>query len=195
MSQGYLFPDPQLISMDCREFSEKHLAFVDDTLAGIELVRMQRHMAECEPCARQDAKIRRALLLFRNLPAIEPSTGFAERLEARIQEAHENDLLLETTTRNLKRGAIAATVATLASAVMLAYIGSTLYQTEMTRDVVMPPVVAVATEPDLAPITTSTPAIVASASAGLVIWPVALFAEEVPVRFAHSRFELARLSR
>ena len=182
--------------MDCREFSEKHLAFVDDTLAGIELVRMQRHTAECEACAKHDAKIRRALLLFRNLPAIEPSTDFAERLAARLQEAHEDDLLRETTTRNLKRGAVAATFATLASAAMLVYIGNTLYQTEMTRDVVMPPVVAVATEPDLAPtITTSTPAIVTSASAGLAIWPVALFAEEAPVRFAQSRFELAKLSR
>ncbi|HLA14348.1 MAG TPA: zf-HC2 domain-containing protein [Gemmatimonadaceae bacterium] len=192
---GYLFPDPHPISMDCREFSEKHLAFVDDTLAGVELVRMQRHTAECEPCAKHDAKVRRALLLFRNLPPIEPSTGFTDRLEARIKEAHENDLLLETTRRNLTRGAVAATVATLASAVMLAYIGSTVYQTEMTRDVVMPPVVAIATEPDLTPITTSTPAIVASASAGLAIWPVALFAEEAPVRFAHSRFELAKLNR
>jgi len=181
--------------MDCREFSEKHLAFVDDTLAGIELVRMQRHTAECERCAKQDAKVRRALLLFRNLPAIEPSTGFTDRLEARLQEAHEHDMLLETTRRNLTRGAVAATVATLASAVMLAYIGSTVYQAEMTRDVVMPPVVAIASEPDLTPITTTTPAIVASASAGLAIWPVALFAEEVPVRFAHSRFELAKLSR
>jgi len=181
--------------MDCREFSEKHLAFVDDTLAGIELVRMQRHMAECESCARQDAKIRRALLLFRNLPPIEPSMGFNDRLKARLQEARENDMLLETTRRNLTRGAVAATFATLASALMLAYIGNTVYQTEMTRDVVMPPVVAVATEPDLTPITISTPAIVASASAGLAIWPVALFAEEAPVRFAHSRFELAKLNR
>ena len=181
--------------MDCREFSDKHLAFVDDTLAGIELVRMQCHTTECETCARQDAKVRRALLLFRNLPSIEPSTGFSDRLEARLQEAHDNDLLLETTRRNLKRGAMAATVATLASAVMLAYIGSTLYQTEIPRDVMMPPVVAVATEPDLTPIATSTPAIVTSASAGLAFWPVALFAEEAPVRFAHSRFELAKLTR
>lgn len=181
--------------MDCREFSEKHLAFVDDTLAGIDLVRMQRHTAECEPCAKHDAKIRRALLLFRNLPPIEPSAGFIDRLEARIRETEENDLLLETTRRNLTRGALAATMATLASAIMLAYIGSTVYQTEMTRDVVMQPVVAVATEPDLTSIATSTPAIVASASAGLAIWPAALFAEEAPVRFAHSRFELAKLNR
>jgi anti-sigma factor RsiW len=178
--------------MDCREFSEKHLAFVDDTLAGIELVRMQRHIAECETCAKQDAKIRRALLLFRNLPAIEPSEGFSDRLEARLQKAHDDDVLLATTTRNLKRGAVAATIASVA---MLAYIGSTIYQTDMPRDLMMPPVVATATEPDLTPITTSTPAIVASAPAGLSIWPVALFAEEAPVRFAHATLELAQPAR
>jgi hypothetical protein len=71
--------------MDCREFSDQHLAFVDDTLPGIELVRMQRHIVECEGCAKQDAKVRRALLLFRNLPSIEPSADFASRLEARLK--------------------------------------------------------------------------------------------------------------
>jgi hypothetical protein len=178
--------------MDCREFSDKHLAFVDDTLAGIELVRMQRHIAECEGCCKQDAKIRRALLLFRNLPAIEPSEGFSDRLEARLQEARHDDALLATTRRNLTRGAV---VASIASVAMLAYIASTIYQTDRPRDLVMAPVVATATMPDFTPITTSTPAIVAAAPAGLSIWPAALFAEEAPVRFAHSRFELARLSR
>lgn len=178
--------------MDCREFSEKHLAFVDDTLAGVELVRMQRHTAECESCARQDAKVRRALLLFRNLPAIEPSEGFSDRLEARLQEAQDCDLLAQVTRTNLTRGAIAATIASLA---MLAYIGSTLYQTDMPRDLLMAPVVASTAEAEFPPLAASTPAIVAAAPAGLSIWPVALFAEEAPVRFAHSRFELANSTR
>ena len=178
--------------MDCREFSEKHLAFVDDTLAGIELVRMQCHTAECESCARQDAKVRRALLLFRNLPAIEPSAGFSDRLEARLHKAQDDDLLAAVTRTNLKRGAVAATIASVA---MLAYIGSTLYKTDMPRDLMMAPVVATATESEFTPLATSTPAIVASAPAGLSIWPVALFAEEAPVRFANSRFELANSTR
>ncbi len=178
--------------MDCREFCEQHVAFVDDTLAGIELVRMQRHIAECESCAKHDAKIRRALLLIRNLPSIELSADFSERLEARLKECH-SEHLLATTQRNLKRGAIAAT---LASAVMLGYIGTTLYhRTDAPRDLVMPPVVASLPEPELTPITTSTPAIVASVSAGLTIWPAALFAEQVPVRFAHSKLELANYTR
>jgi hypothetical protein len=177
--------------MDCREFCDKHLAFVDDTLAGIELVRMQRHIAECEQCAKQDAKVRRALLLFRNLPLIEPSPDFSDRLRARLKEVQDNDLLASA-HGNLRRSAIAATIA---SAVMLGYIGTTLYNADASRDMVMPPVVAMVPEPELPSITTSTPAIVASVSAGLTIWPVALFAEQMPVRFAHSKLELASYTR
>jgi hypothetical protein len=174
--------------MDCREFCEKHVAFVDDTVAGIELVRMQRHMIECEICAKHDAKIRRALLLFRNLPSIEPSADFSTRLDERIRREREGGDILATTQRNLRRGAIAAT---LASAAMLGYIATTLSRSESPRDILMPPVVASVPETELTPITTSTPAIVASVSAGLTIWPAAVFAEQVPARFAHSRLELA----
>ena len=177
--------------MDCREFCEQHLAFVDDTLAGIELVRMQRHIAECESCAKHDAKIRRALLLFRNLPSIEPSADFSTRLEARLKSCQQDQLAM--TQRNLWRGAIAATIA---SAIMLGYIGTTLFhQPEAPRDMILAPVVASVPEPELTPITTSTPAIVASVSAGLTIWPAALFAEQVPVRFAHSKLELTNYTR
>lgn len=177
--------------MDCREFCEQHLAFVDDTLAGVELVRMQRHIAECESCAKHDAKIRRALLLFRNLPSIEPSRDFSARLEARLKSCQEEQLAM--TQRNLRWGALAATVA---SVIMLGYIGTTLFnQPAAPRDILLPPVVASVPEPELTPITTSAPAIVTSVSAGLTIWPAALFAEQVPVRFAHSKLELTNYTR
>ncbi|HMI48081.1 MAG TPA: zf-HC2 domain-containing protein [Gemmatimonadaceae bacterium] len=178
--------------MDCRDFCDQHVAFVDDTLAGIELVRMQRHLAECEDCAKHDAKIRRALLLFRNLPSIEPSADFSRRLEARLKDC-QSDHLLVATQRNLRRGAVAAT---LASAAMLGYIATTLYHhTDAPRDIVMAPVFATIPEPEIMPISTSTPAIVASVTAGLTIWPAALFAEQAPVRFAHSKLELTNYTR
>jgi hypothetical protein len=178
--------------MDCRDFCDQHVAFVDDTLAGIELVRMQRHLAECEDCAKHDAKIRRALLLFRNLPSIEPSADFSRRLEARLKDC-QSDHLLVATQRNLRRGAVAAT---LASAAMLGYIATTLYHhTDAPRDIVMAPVFATTPEPEITPIATSTPAIVASVTAGLTIWPAALFAEQAPVRFAHSKLELTNYTR
>ncbi len=173
--------------MDCREFCDQHLAFVDDTLAGIELVRMQRHIAECESCAKHDARIRRALLLFRNLPSIELSADFSHRLEVRLRECHNEQLA--STHRNLRLGAFAAALASLA---MLGYIGTTLYDhANGPRDLVMSPVVATMPEAEFPVIT----AIVTSVSAGLTIWPAALFAEQVPVQFAHSKLELANYTR
>lgn len=177
--------------MDCREFREKHVAFVDDTLAGIELVGMQCHIAECECCASQDAKVRRALLLFRNLPSIELSPGFSARLDARLRESRNIDLSSQS-SQGFRRGAIAAAIA---SAVMIGYIGTTLYDAERTGHFLMAPVVATLPEADMMPITTPTPAIVASASAGFAIWPAALFAEQAPVHFAHSRLEPVNYTR
>src|SRR5204863_4478634 len=130
----------------------------------------RRELADCESCAKHDAKIRRALLLFRDLPCIEPSPDFSQRLEARLKECSSDHF--EAVQRNLRRGAIAAT---LASAIMLGYIGTTLYHhAEVPRDLVMPPVIATIPEPELTPITSAAPAIVASVSAGLTIWPAAL---------------------
>jgi hypothetical protein len=175
--------------MHCRDFKENHVAFVDDTMAGVELVEMRRHLAECGSCARHDAKIRRALFLVRNLPTIQPSADFAARLETRLAES----LLDPLPQGGIRKRAVLA--ATLAAAVMLAYIATTLYQVESTRDLMMAPVIASVPESEMAPLTSAPAAIVASAPAGLAIWPAAVFAEQAPVRFAHTRFATANLAR
>src|SRR5918997_6591954 len=72
--------------MDCREFGKKHLAFVDDTLSAVDTAGMRRHLHVCSRCARLDTRIRRGLLLARNLPIVQPSTDFMERLNARLRE-------------------------------------------------------------------------------------------------------------
>src|SRR5688500_8278334 len=71
--------------MDCRTFHARHVGFVDDVLPGIEIVEMQRHIAECAPCARHDALIRRSLLVFRNMPTIQCSADFTDRVNDRIR--------------------------------------------------------------------------------------------------------------
>lgn len=166
--------------MDCREFREKHFAFVDDTLPGIELVGMQVHLTECESCSRHDAMIRRSLMLFRSLPAIEPSPGFSSRLEQKLREARIADAAAVQGGRT-RRFAAAVTIT---SAVMLAYIGFSLRHVDTPQDIVFPPVVA--TAPDPAPMSIGAPApeMVASVPAGLPIWTAALFAEQTPVHFA-----------
>ena len=171
--------------MDCREFQDNHFAFIDDTLCGIELVAMQRHIAECEKCADHDTQVRRSLLLFRNLPRIEPSAGFSERLNDRLR-ALKNEEKPTPFHHSIK---FAATVA-LTSALMLGYIGYSLRDVDHPQDIVFPPVVASLPDQEVAPITTPAPAIVASAAAGLPIWTAALYAELQPVHFASADLRL-----
>ncbi len=72
--------------MDCREFRSKHVAYVDDLLAAVDMDAMRAHLGRCTRCARQDTSVRRSLLLVRNLPVIEPSPDFMSRLNDRLAE-------------------------------------------------------------------------------------------------------------
>ncbi len=176
--------------MDCRTFKEKHLAFVDDTLAGVEVVGMQLHIAECDSCARLDVSIRRSLMLFRSLPCIDLSPGFGDRLDASIRDIRTAGLL-PPAQRLLGRAFLVG----LASAAMIGFIATTLYRTDLSQDVRMEPVVASLPEPEPGQHITPAEAIVASAPAGLGIWSAALYAEQAPVHFAHTRLEVASYNR
>jgi len=175
--------------MDCREFHDKHFAFVYDTLSGIEIVGIQRHIAECKDCARHDALVRRSLMLFRSLPRIEPSPDFSERLAGRIRDMKE----AENFPGFQHSRKLVATVA-IASVMMLGYIGSSLRNVDSPRDIVFPPVIASLPEPEVSPMITPSPALVASVPAGLPIWTAALYAELAPVHFASANLLLTSSS-
>lgn len=175
--------------MNCHEFRERHVGFVDDTLSGVELIEMQRHAAECASCARHDTKIRRALVLAWNLPRIEPSAEFGERLRARLRASRAELLAPQMIKRRV------GLAMTLATAAMLGYIVVSLYDVDRPRDVLLAPVVASTPESDLTLITAPPPAIIASAPAGLAIWPAALLAEQAPVRFIRAGLEVPGSSR
>lgn len=188
--------------MRCSEFRDLHCAYVDDTLAGVELVRMQRHVAECLECASLDTRVRRSLMLVRSLPPIEPSSDFARRLDARLEEC-----------RSAKRvgsyGAsfrAVASVGAVASVAMIVYLAQALsvaplgqrgagevapsridaasMASAVPASVVVPSVVAVPRVDSAVSDTTPAPAIVASVAVGVPIWPVALLAEQGTVHFA-----------
>lgn len=157
-------------SMRCSEFRDLHCSFVDDTLAGVELVRMQRHVGECARCARLDASVRRSLMLVRSLPAIEPSPGFSFRLDARLLECR----LSQANTSGGRFRTVAA-IGAIASLIMLGYVAETMKVADQRpADIVLPPAIAMAVPPD----TTPAPSIVASVSAGMPIWPAALLVEQ-----------------
>lgn len=173
--------------MDCRTFDKQHLAFVDDTLPGIEIVRMQRHLIECESCARHDTLVRRSLLLAHNLAPIEPSADFSARLAVRLEREKRRMHAQHLGAHPLheSRGPNAWTFLTVAAVVLGAgYVASaTLDWNAPPEEIALAPVIATQPElPVLAPM--SEPALVASFSAGIPVWPVAYFVGQAPVSFA-----------
>lgn len=189
---GYRYPDRIVGAkppMDCRSFRNKHVAFVDDFLPGEEVVSMQRHLLECERCAAHDARVRRALLLFRNLPAVEPSPDFYARLSARIEsERHVKPPAFAA--RGPGMGTFMSVAAGLVTVGYLAASG--LNWTAPRGDIVLAPVVA--TEPAIPP-SVENEALAASVSAGMPVWPMVLFAEQAPLRFAQVQFTQASWGR
>lgn len=177
------------MEMDCKHFRNNHCAFTDDTLAGVEIVQMQRHLAECERCAQFDWSVRRSLLVFKNLPSIELSAGFESRLQEKIKQSIEVQAAHD---RSFRFAGVAAAVF---GAAMLGYIVTALPDSEVREDIVMPPVVASIPDFDGPAVSAGGPAIVASVSAGLPIWTAVLYAEQAPEHFAHPELTLASYTR
>jgi hypothetical protein len=67
---------------------------------------------------------------------------------------------------------------------MLGYIGVSLRQVDYPQDIVLAPVVAMASQNGDSQLSGPAPEMVASVPAGLPMWTAALFAEQVPVHFA-----------
>lgn len=176
--------------MDCREFNQKHVAFVDDLLPGIDLVRMQTHLLECERCAHRDTLIRRALLVVRNVPEISPSAEFTERLETRLRAARNETRFGDHAIARPRVTAFAAVATGLAAAGVLSF--TVIAHTAPERELRLAPVVAslpeLQSEPYSSPLAPG--AMMASASTGIGIWPVVYAAEQAPLHFAASELKL-----
>ena len=171
--------------MDCREFRQKHLAFVDDTLAGIELVEMQRHALECDVCARHDAMVRRSLIVLRSLPPVEPSPDFTERLNARLRALGPIDRRPPALGRAPGVGSFVAVAASIIAAGYLAV--STINSSRPSGDIVLPPVVA--SRPAVPASPTASAAIVASMPTVVPVWPAVFLAQQAPIHLVSAEFQ------
>lgn len=173
--------------MNCREFRSKHAAYVDDTLSGVDLDAMALHRQLCERCSQLDTRVRRALLVARNLPMIQPSAAFSQKLQARIDaERNAGELLRQARdpistfgrSRPLHRYAMICS-----GVVMAVGVAGLVAVNSAQRDVIrMAPVVASIPESDVSPMTA--PTMVASVSAGMPMWPAVFVAQQAPWHFA-----------
>lgn len=174
--------------MNCREFRRKHDAYIDDTLSGVELEAMARHRSFCESCARLDTRVRRALLIAHNLPTIEVSAHFSERLQRRLAEERALLGVARTsggamTDRHWRPLSAATFVATAAGILAVAGLAATLTGIGREPETIrLAPVVASMPEPE--PSTLAMPAMVASMPTGMTVWPALYVAQQAPWHFA-----------
>ncbi len=172
--------------MDCRTFEKHQLGFADGTLPDTLVVEMQIHLTACERCARRDIALRRGLLVLRNLPEIEPSADFTERLEARLQTG---DVRTAARSRLNASGASAFAAAALgviaAGYLAVATFGSGAADHEPT----LAPVIA--SQPDFPRSQLFDHVVLMPASAGLPMWPSALMVEQAPVQFMTAEMQMA----
>lgn len=173
--------------MDCREFRNKHVAFVDDVLPAIDMEGMRRHLTRCPKCSRQDTAIRRSLILVRNLPTIEPSADFMNRLSARLAEIGPPSYAeLVSSKPFLPSFRSFVVLAAGIGAIAVISIEVSHYFNGTTREVV--PIAVATTAIDSTPVPAANAGIVASVPTGIPVWPAMLMVGEASLRFANMEF-------
>jgi len=174
--------------MDCREFRERHVGFVDDTLPAVEMYDMYEHVRRCARCSRHDAAVRRGLLIVRNLPRIEPSPDFMARLNSRLEELRvARGGLSDAPAYPLGSGSFAALAAGLA---LLGYLAlETMNRFRGPAELRLAPVVATAPEEPTSLM--MDPGFVAAFSTGMPMWPAVLMADQAPQHLAVELHEAA----
>ncbi|MDB4907086.1 MAG: hypothetical protein JWO05_1870 [Gemmatimonadetes bacterium] len=161
--------------MDCRRFTEHHVAYVDSFLPHLEMEAMHAHLRACPRCARRDTAVRRGLMLARTLPSIRTSDDFMARLESRLQ-----DVRSETPAHLPWAGAFAGAATCVALAV---YALLSLRGQRPLEPLRLAPVVASVPEQQPSPIANA--ALLASVGVGMPVWPAVMAVGQAQMHLAN----------
>jgi hypothetical protein len=172
--------------MDCRQFRKLHAQFLDDTLSGVATWTMRDHLTVCAPCARLDAQLRRALMLARSAPLLEVSPEFERKLSARIAAERLAGRSRHAQSRWSVRAPIAI-AAMLVAAVGLGFVAVAGSHSRPGALMAMAPIVV--TPPTLPTEPVAAPAMFATVSSSLPVYPAMLLAQRATAQFAatHAR--------
>ena len=167
--------------MNCREFKSEHVGFIDDVLSAADMADMRRHLYSCSRCATLDVRIRRSLMVVRNLPQIQASPDFFARLNEALKQAPP-----PTATR--QPPAIAATFFVVSAALAAAVYFAMAIGVERTKPTGPRAVETTASSASVAPAPTpiSDAALVAAVPAGVPVWPAMFMVGELPMRLANA---------
>jgi anti-sigma factor RsiW len=128
--------------MDCKEFLASHSAYRDGELSWPEREACEAHLDACEACARYDRVVWRGAELVRDLPRIEVSEDFGERLRHRLYHVEE-----EMRAPRFAVGGAGTAASTLAIAAVLAMAAWIPLMQPRDRVVELPGVAARAPDP------------------------------------------------
>ena len=73
--------------IDCQTYLERYSAYLDHDVSWAEREEMEAHADECANCSHYDRVVRRGTDVLRDLPEIEVSEDFGERLRWRLHQA------------------------------------------------------------------------------------------------------------
>jgi anti-sigma factor RsiW len=100
------------IATGCAEYGSEVSAYLDDGLGAEERTRVEQHLASCASCAALLRESRALDRTLRELPRIQPSSGFESRLQARLGR--------QTAPQRRRRGLLRFAAASAAAAAVLA---------------------------------------------------------------------------
>ncbi len=182
--------------MDCRTFRKHHFAYLDDTLPGDAMTAAQSHIMSCDGCAAHDTLVRRSIMMVRNLPTIEPSDAFSERLQQRLARCKsetpgtraallDDDSFLEPHTANPFKRVLRGAPTWFAIAACVAVVGAMTFEEGLSvpSELELAPVLASAPAPEPVMRTLVTPALMQAMASGNPMWSMALLVDEAPAHF------------
>ncbi|HET9426174.1 MAG TPA: zf-HC2 domain-containing protein [Gemmatimonadaceae bacterium] len=173
--------------MKCREFKANHVGFIDDVLSAADMADMRRHLAVCASCATLDIRIRRSLLIVRNLPQIEPSADFYARLSEALKQA-------PAPAPKRQPFAAAATFAAVTAALAAAVYFAMAFTTDREAPGT-PATVTTAEVAPIAPLPMTDAAIAAAVPAGIPVWPAMFMVGDLPTQLANAELLDSSLGR
>jgi hypothetical protein len=165
--------------MNCRKFKSKHVGFVDDLLSAADMADMRRHLRFCGRCSSLDVRIRRSLMVVRNLPQIEPSADFYARLSERLKHS-------PAPSATDRVASLATTVVVATAALAAAVYFAMAVQVHRNTPVLPPAAPAIAVRPQPAPVAISDASLVAAVPAGVPVWPAMFMVGELPMHLANA---------
>lgn len=97
--------------MDCGTFLDGYSDFRDGLLPAEERATFEAHARECEHCARYDRVVEKGARVYRDLPRVEVSDDFMERLQHRLYHVDDEMAAARRRRSPVSRGAAAALAA------------------------------------------------------------------------------------